>query len=193
MAAKRTLILGRNYMPIGVFPNLFTEPVEDTIKKYLEGKIHVLEVYDDPVLFKGQPIEHEEKGILFWPSVVVDPQKKMKDAIRLSRSVLFYREHGKCFWCHTELVSPTHVTKDHVIPTSRGGKNDFENVVASCKKCNAEKADHLPVGRWALNGRVVRNPTFFELLNERRKFPIYVEDKTWEKYLPNWAGEVILK
>lgn len=180
-------------MPIGVFPSLFTVSAEDSIKNYLEGKVQVLEVYDDPVLFKGNPIDHPEIGILFWPSVIVDPQKKMKDAIKLSRSVLYYREKGRCFWCHSDLGSPVNVTKDHVIPTSRGGENTFENVVASCKRCNTEKADNLPVGKWALNGRVVRQPTFFELLNERRKFPIYVEDKTWEKYLPNWAGKVILK
>jgi 5-methylcytosine-specific restriction endonuclease McrA len=33
---------------------------------------------------------------------------------------------------------------DHVIPKSRGGKNDWTNLVTSCFKCNLKKADKTP-------------------------------------------------
>lgn len=34
-------------------------------------------------------------------------------------------------------------TVDHIFPQSRGGKNEWLNTVASCKRCNSIKADHL--------------------------------------------------
>ena len=36
------------------------------------------------------------------------------------------------------------LTLDHVIPKSRGGKNDWTNLVTSCFKCNLKKADKTP-------------------------------------------------
>lgn len=34
-------------------------------------------------------------------------------------------------------------TIDHVVPRSRGGQHRWENVVASCRKCNGKKDDRL--------------------------------------------------
>src|ERR1017187_1827064 len=34
-------------------------------------------------------------------------------------------------------------TIDHVVPRSRGGSNDWENVVAACRPCNGKKGKHL--------------------------------------------------
>src|SRR5918995_607664 len=33
---------------------------------------------------------------------------------------------------------------DHVIPRSKGGLHEGENVVASCRRCNARKEDRTP-------------------------------------------------
>jgi 5-methylcytosine-specific restriction endonuclease McrA len=35
------------------------------------------------------------------------------------------------------------LTRDHVIPQSRGGKDAWSNVVTACKRCNNRKADRL--------------------------------------------------
>ena len=36
------------------------------------------------------------------------------------------------------------LTVDHVIPTSRGGRNRWENTVACCGPCNQRKGDRTP-------------------------------------------------
>jgi 5-methylcytosine-specific restriction endonuclease McrA len=36
------------------------------------------------------------------------------------------------------------LTRDHVIPLSRGGRDCWANVVAACKSCNARKGNRLP-------------------------------------------------
>lgn len=34
-------------------------------------------------------------------------------------------------------------TIDHVIPVSKGGTDDLENLVIACRKCNSKKNNHL--------------------------------------------------
>jgi hypothetical protein len=36
------------------------------------------------------------------------------------------------------------LTRDHLIPLSRGGSNDWTNVVAACSPCNTRKGNRLP-------------------------------------------------
>ena len=36
------------------------------------------------------------------------------------------------------------LTRDHLIPLSRGGGNDWANVVTACSSCNTRKGNHLP-------------------------------------------------
>jgi 5-methylcytosine-specific restriction endonuclease McrA len=35
-------------------------------------------------------------------------------------------------------------TWDHVVPLSKGGTNDLENIVAACFRCNSTKRDRTP-------------------------------------------------
>lgn len=44
---------------------------------------------------------------------------------------------------------------DHVLPLSRGGRNDMSNIVASCRACNTDKSD-LTLSEWATS-RAARN------------------------------------
>ena len=37
------------------------------------------------------------------------------------------------------------MTKDHIIPKSRGGKNNLSNYQTMCTKCNAKKGSDLPI------------------------------------------------
>jgi len=43
-----------------------------------------------------------------------------------------------------ELRPRESLTRDHVVPLSRGGTNAWTNVVTACSICNTKKAHHLP-------------------------------------------------
>lgn len=51
-----------------------------------------------------------------------------------------------CSYCQKPLGDERHL--DHVVPLSMGGKTEPENLVASCAKCNLEKAGRDPM-KWA--------------------------------------------
>lgn len=48
-----------------------------------------------------------------------------------------------CPYC-LEPIPEGHRTRDHKIPKSRGGKNEPENIVICCDKCNHEKGSLTP-------------------------------------------------
>ena len=56
---------------------------------------------------------------------------------------IFRRDMYCCQYCGKDLL-PDEATVDHVNPKSRGGKNDFPNLVTCCFSCNSYKADRTP-------------------------------------------------
>ena len=57
----------------------------------------------------------------------------------LTRRGVFLRDGGTCQYCGVPAENV-----DHVVPRSRGGRHEWENVVASCRRCNARKEDRTP-------------------------------------------------
>jgi len=75
-----------------------------------------------------------------------DIRKEKEKARRLRQSSWWMRkiERGICYYCHSG-VGRTHLTMDHVVPLSRGGKSTKGNIVPACKECNNKKKYLLPV------------------------------------------------
>lgn len=85
---------------------------------------------------------HSEKIIMPIPSVIrlaYFVKVPFGDGIPLTRRTVFARDNYICQYCGGRAESI-----DHVIPRSRGGSHIWENVVASCRKCNSKKENKLP-------------------------------------------------
>jgi hypothetical protein len=61
----------------------------------------------------------------------------------LTNRALFRRDQNICAYCGGEF-SHDHMTRDHITPSSRGGKDVWQNVVSSCGSCNKFKDDRTP-------------------------------------------------
>jgi len=61
----------------------------------------------------------------------------------LCNRTLFRRDDHRCLYCG-EQYSRSELTRDHVLPMSRGGRDRWENVVAACKRCNWQKDNQTP-------------------------------------------------
>lgn len=58
----------------------------------------------------------------------------------LTNMALFQRDNFQCLYCGGYFVV-ANLSRDHVHPTSRGGEDKWENVVAACKRCNQRKGN----------------------------------------------------
>ena len=60
----------------------------------------------------------------------------------LTNRALFRRDANLCMYCGNGFQDRD-LTRDHVVPRSKGGADHWENVVAACKRCNHHKGDRL--------------------------------------------------
>ncbi len=58
-------------------------------------------------------------------------------------STLLFNQGGKCFYCDA-FLDINEASIDHVIPQSKGGSNDIDNLVVCCKYANQAFADYPP-------------------------------------------------
>ncbi len=68
----------------------------------------------------------------------------------LTNRALFLRDEHMCMYCGGQHDN-TLLTRDHVVPVSRGGKDTWCNVVTACRACNTRKGGrtaeeaHMPL------------------------------------------------
>ena len=58
----------------------------------------------------------------------------------LTNRALFKRDHYTCLYCG-KTFEYEQLSRDHVKPVSKGGRDIWTNVVTSCKRCNARKGN----------------------------------------------------
>jgi len=61
----------------------------------------------------------------------------------LTNRTLFRRDQNMCAYCGDEFTASA-LTRDHITPRSRGGRDVWGNVVASCGPCNKLKDARTP-------------------------------------------------
>lgn len=92
-------------------------------------------------------VEEHVEGRMFgpypWPRVVrlvrYVVAKWMHKPASCSRKGVLRRDRSSCAYC-----GGRGSTIDHVVPTSRGGPNTWENLVVACSPCNGRKGNRTP-------------------------------------------------
>ena len=124
------LVLNATYEPINVCT------VRRATVLLLKEKAEVIEI--------GSQTLHWANGSLAKPVVIrlITYVKIPRDTHKrkITRRAVFARDGWACQYCG----SRSNLTVDHVIPRSKGGSSNWENIVASCAPCNRRKGDHLP-------------------------------------------------
>jgi 5-methylcytosine-specific restriction endonuclease McrA len=95
--------------------------------------------------------------------------------VPLSRRAVFARDGHRCQYCNRAAENI-----DHVVPRSRGGPHSWDNVVASCRSCNARKEDRFldEAGLRLRRPPVVPHAALWLLATAG------APDPAWERYLP---------
>lgn len=91
-----------------------------------------------------------------------------------SRKAIHSRDGNKCVYCG----ATRNLTIDHIIPSSRGGGNDFLNLVCCCISCNTKKGNKTPE---EANMKMLKKPT---VPFNKITFSVEVsKDDEWKQYI----------
>jgi len=100
-------------------------------------------------------------------------------AVRFNRRNLFARDGNCCQYCG-DSYPPNQLSFDHVVPRSRGGETNWENVVCACLKCNTKKGSRTPQEARMRLMRQPRKPKQSPLFANRIRNPKY---EAWRSFL----------
>lgn len=125
------------------FEPLTIVPLRRAVRLVLDGKAEIVEQEGDRQL-------RSERDALPCPAVIrlvryVHVPRRFRRQV--TNTFLFARDDYTCQYCgrhRRELRGREFLTRDHVVPVSRGGSNEWDNAVTSCSPCNNRKADRLP-------------------------------------------------
>lgn len=171
----RCLILNTSYDFLNVTPH-WTKGV----KLLFKDRIKPLVFYDRSV--KSEFSELRIPAVALTTEFIHVGKRKYSFSLPTHRNILV-RDGYRCAYCGCQ-ISIHSVTKDHVIPTSKGGKDDLLNVVASCYPCNAKKADRTPQEAGMRIRVSPRNLTNDEKLSVLlRNHEDSIERDTWMSFL----------
>jgi 5-methylcytosine-specific restriction endonuclease McrA len=61
----------------------------------------------------------------------------------LTNPKLFARDRHVCAYCGGRFVEDD-LTREHIVPTSRGGTDSWMNCITACRSCNGRKGNRVP-------------------------------------------------
>jgi 5-methylcytosine-specific restriction endonuclease McrA len=158
-----TLVLNASYEPLCVVP------IRRAVVLILAEKAYVVE--------SGDGFMHSAHRQVPVPQVVRLARYvrvPYRRQVPLTRRAVLARDAHRCAYCTVKAD-----TIDHVVPRSRGGRNEWTNVVAACARCNHRKGDRLlaEIG-WTLPRSPIQPSASVALVLGWAK-----RDPSWDRYL----------
>ncbi len=118
-------------------------PLRRALRLVIDGKAEIVEAESDsPVRSERQAFPRP--AVIRLTRFVHVPRRFRR---QVTNTFLFARDDYQCQFCgrrSTALKPRESLTRDHLIPISRGGLNEWTNVVTACSSCNTRKANRLP-------------------------------------------------
>lgn len=131
------LALNASYEPLTIVS------ARRAVRLVLDGKAEILEK-DELRRFRSEQHSVPRPSVIRLVRYVHVPKRFRR---QVTNTFLFARDDYSCQYCgkhRSELRGRQFLTRDHVLPRSRGGGNTWDNVVTSCSPCNNRKGGRLP-------------------------------------------------
>lgn len=115
------------------------------------------------------------------PSIVrmLRKPRSKKVSIKFSRANVLLRDGHRCMYCGGQF-EPYQLNYDHVLPRSRGGRTDWENIVSACYDCNSKKGDRTPQEAKMPLISQPRKPTWLPVVH--KTFDLRTVPESWKAY-----------
>lgn len=97
----------------------------------------------DEVPFRGGTSKLTgEDSVVYVPNIIALTNEVFDGRIPLTNNNLFQRDDHLCCYCGHRFARSA-LTREHIVPVSRGGPNTWMNCATACKSCNNRKDDKL--------------------------------------------------
>ena len=118
-------------------------PLRRALRLVIDGKAEIVEA-DRDALVRSERLALPRPVVIRLTKFIHVPRRFRR---QVTNTFLFARDHYTCQYCarsSAQLRPRESLTRDHVVPLSRGGLNSWTNVVTACSSCNTRKSNHLP-------------------------------------------------
>tara|TARA_Y100001936_G_scaffold244432_1_gene284801 strand:+ start:277 stop:837 length:561 start_codon:yes stop_codon:yes gene_type:complete len=174
------LVLNADFRPLSYFP-LSLWSWQDAVKAVFLNRVNIVAEYDVSA--------RSPSFTMKLPSVIA-----LREYIPLSRQPaftrfnVFLRDRFNCQYCGEWF--PVHeLTFDHVVPRSKGGRTNWDNVVTACSVCNLRKANKSVKESEMYPQNMPKQPSTWQLQENGRAFPPNYLHKSWHDFL-YWDSEL---
>src|SRR3954468_20887803 len=161
-------------------------PMKRALRLVIDGKAEIVEADTDRVV-RSERLTIPRPAVIRLTRFVHVPRRFRR---HVTNTFLFARDQYRCQYCGrhiTDFKPREALTRDHLVPLSRGGTNDWTNVITACSPCNTRKGNRLPeeIGMHPLTNPV--EPHFVHLSwAVRRLTPIQA------RYIRTFYGDQVL-
>ena len=165
------LVLNADYRPLSYYP-LSLWSWQDSIKSVYLDRVTIVNNYDRVI--SSPSFSMKLPSVIALKSYIA-PQSNPN----FTRFNVFLRDKFSCQYCG----SKSELTFDHLLPRSKGGKTDWNNVVTACSSCNVKKGgDLINHSKMILNQKPYQ-PSTEDLHRNGKNFPPNFLHKSWIDYL----------
>jgi 5-methylcytosine-specific restriction endonuclease McrA len=126
---RRALVLNASYEPLSIVSS------RRAVCLLLDEKAELIEA-DEVEVLRSATLEFPVPAVVRLRYMVKAPRRSVAT---VSRRAVFARVEYRCQYCGDRADSI-----DHVLPRSRGGRHEWENLAAACRPCNTAKRDRTP-------------------------------------------------
>lgn len=152
----RCLTLNASFEPLTMVP------VRRALRLVIDGKAELVEA-DGPGVVRSERLAVPRPAVIRLVKFVHVPRRFRR---QVTNTFLFARDDYCCQFCGRNPSEFRHrecLTRDHVVPLSRGGTNDWTNVITACSSCNTRKGNSLPEESGMVPLRPPHEPHFVHL------------------------------
>jgi|TARA_B110000116_G_C16495924_1_gene429089 5-methylcytosine-specific restriction endonuclease McrA len=165
------LVLNADYRPLSYYP-LSLWSWQDSVKSVFLDRVIIVSNYDRVI--RSPSFNMRLPSVIALKSFI-----RPQSSPNFTRFNVFLRDKFECQYCK----SGDELTFDHLLPRSKGGTTNWDNVVTACSSCNVQKGGRLLASSGMSLNQKPYKPTTEDLHKKGRNFPPNFLHKSWMDYL----------
>ena len=165
------LVLNADFRPLSYYP-LSLWCWQDAVKSVFLNRVTIVSEYKRKI--RSPSFEMNLPSVIALKSFI-----KPSENPNFTRFNVFLRDKFACQYCGVG----KNLTFDHLLPKSKGGVTDWENVVTACSTCNVQKGGKLYKDCDLTLAQKPFRPSVDDLHKNGRNFPPNFLHESWMDYL----------